>query len=77
MTFSGDFDETEIIAFVKKQLKRLGLKINSEKTRLQTQGERQEVTGIVVNKRYSSLNKKEKKFERICITFKSMAWNRI
>lgn len=64
MTFSGDFDETEIIAFVKKQLKRLGLKINSEKTRLQTQGERQEVTGIVVNKKVQLSKQKRKEIRK-------------
>ncbi len=49
MTFSGDFDEKEVIAFVKKSLEKLRLSVNGEKTRVRKQGQQQEVTGIVVN----------------------------
>ncbi len=49
MTFSGDFDETMIISYVKKSLKKLQLSINDSKTRVRKQGQQQEVTGIIVN----------------------------
>jgi len=49
MTFSGDFNEAKVISFVKKNLKKLQLSINEEKTRVRKQGQQQEVTGVVVN----------------------------
>lgn len=49
MTFSGDFDETEVIRIVKKSLSKLHLNLNRDKTRTRKQGQQQEVTGIVVN----------------------------
>lgn len=49
MTFSGDFDVLELLRYVRRELKRLGLSLNNDKTRLRKQGQRQEVTGIVVN----------------------------
>ncbi len=49
MTFSGDFDETKVISFVKKNLRDMQLTINDAKTRVRKQGQQQEVTGIVVN----------------------------
>ena len=49
MTFSGDFDEVQVIRFIRKNLKSMGLKLNKTKTRERKQGQQQEVTGIVVN----------------------------
>ena len=49
MTFSGDFDELQVIRFIRKELKFLGLRLNEKKTRVRKQGQQQEVTGIVVN----------------------------
>lgn len=51
MTFSGDFSPGQIISFVKKNLYQLGLKLNEGKTRTRRKGQRQEVTGIVVNEK--------------------------
>lgn len=51
MTFSGDFNEREVISFVRKQLKPYSLKINNAKTRVRCQGQQQEVTGIIVNQK--------------------------
>lgn len=51
MTFSGDFHPGKIISKVKRQLNDLGLKLNDEKTRTRGRGQRQEVTGIVVNEK--------------------------
>ena len=60
MTFSGDFDEKEIIALVKDELKNLGLFLKNRKTAVISSAKRQTVTGIVVNKRIN-LTKEYKK----------------
>lgn len=51
MTFSGDFDKNEIIFFVESKLSKLGFKLNQRKTKLIKQGQRQTVTGVVVNEK--------------------------
>ncbi|MBE6582814.1 MAG: hypothetical protein E7648_06100 [Ruminococcaceae bacterium] len=51
MTFSGDFDEREIISFVKEELFKLGLFLKNRKTAVVPQSKRQTVTGIVVNEK--------------------------
>ena len=53
MTFSGDFDPTEVIQYVKSELKGMGFLLNEQKTRIQHTGQRQSVTGIVVNEKLS------------------------
>lgn len=49
MTFSGNFDEKEIINFVREQLRREGFFINKKKTICIRNNQRQSVTGIIVN----------------------------
>ena len=49
MTFSGDFDSREVIALVETELRKMGLFLNEKKTVRVTHGQRQRVTGIVVN----------------------------
>lgn len=51
MTFSGDFDEREIIDFVKHELGKLGLFLKKRKTAVIPASKRQTVTGIVVNEK--------------------------
>lgn len=51
MTFSGDFNPGQIISVVRKKLFGLGLQLNENKTRVRRKGQRQEVTGIVVNEK--------------------------
>ena len=51
MTFSGDFDEREIISFVKGELCKLGLFLKNRKTAVVSATKRQTVTGIVVNEK--------------------------
>ena len=51
MTFSGDFDEKEIISFVKNVLFKFGLHLNNRKTAVVPAIKRQCVTGIVVNEK--------------------------
>ena len=60
MTFSGDFDVIDLINFIKRRLKDEGLKLNSEKTRVRKQGQQQEVTGIIVNKKIQLAKDKRK-----------------
>ena len=49
MTFSGDFNPTDIIIKVRKMLYKLGLRLNDEKTIILTNSKRETVTGLVVN----------------------------
>lgn len=51
MTFSGDFDEREIISLVKSELLKNGFVLNNKKTRLISACQRQTVTGVVVNRK--------------------------
>lgn len=51
MTFSGDFKPAGIIHFVKKELSKLNLELNYEKTKILGQNDRQNVTGVVVNQK--------------------------
>lgn len=51
MTFSGCFDEREIISFVKGELRKLGLFLKNRKTAVISASKRQAVTGIVVNEK--------------------------
>lgn len=53
LTFSGDFNIKHIIFFCKKILNEYGFQLNHQKTRLMEQHQRQEVTGIIVNKQLS------------------------
>lgn len=49
LSFSGDFDENELLDKVTKAVEKLNLRINESKTKLMTPNMRQTVTGIVVN----------------------------
>ena len=51
MTFSGSFSPGQVTAKVRGFLGRLGFQLNPEKTRVIHQGQRQIVTGIVVNEK--------------------------
>ena len=51
MTFSGDFDEGEVISLVKRELYGLGLFLKNRKTVVIPASRRQTVTGIVVNEK--------------------------
>ncbi len=53
MTFSGDFDPKLVIELVKRELKKLGLYLNEKKTIVIRKGQRQAVTGIIVNEKPS------------------------
>lgn len=49
MTFSGDFDELEVINFIEKKVEGSPVELNSKKTKVMLRNQRQVVTGIVVN----------------------------
>lgn len=51
MTFSGDFEVTALITFVKDVLGDAGFELNAEKQKLMLANERQFVTGVVVNEK--------------------------
>lgn len=51
MSFSGDFDENELLSKVTETVGKIGLCINAKKTKLMTNGMRQTVTGVVVNEK--------------------------
>jgi retron-type reverse transcriptase len=64
MTFSGDFDESEIIALVKDELKKLGLFLKNRKTSVVCASKRQTVTGIVVNEKVNLTKDYKKKIRQ-------------
>jgi len=51
MTFSGEFNISEIIIKVRKMLNKLGLELNDKKIRVVSNSNSQNVTGIVVNEK--------------------------
>ena len=72
MTFSGDFIPNDIIKMVKRELKKLGLNLNKKKTIVVKKGQKQTVTGIVVNEKLSVPNSYKKKIRQemyYCIKF--------
>ena len=64
MTFSGDFDEREIIALVKEELLKLGLFLKNRKTAVIKNTKRQTVTGIVVNEKINLTKEYKKKIRQ-------------
>ncbi len=64
MTFSGDFDEREIISFVRKELGKLGLYLKKRKTAIIPETKRQTVTGITVNEKINLTNDYKKKIRQ-------------
>lgn len=54
MSFSGTFDEAEVIEFVSDRLKSLGFILNKKKTRCFTGGVKKTVTGVVVNEKINT-----------------------
>ena len=64
MTFSGDFDEGEVIAFVKGELCKLGLFLKNRKTAVVPASKRQTVTGVVVNEKLNITKEYKKKIRQ-------------
>ncbi len=53
MTFSGEFNPNIVISFVRSELKKQGFLLNEQKTKIQKDGRRKSVTGLVVNEKLS------------------------
>lgn len=51
MTFSGNFNPSEVINLVRNNLSKLGLELNNDKIHVIRKSSRQSVTGIVVNEK--------------------------
>ena len=64
MTFSGDFNPSEIIKIVRKNLYKLGLKLNNDKIHIVKNSSSQNVTGIVVNEKVQLSSKYRKKIRQ-------------
>ncbi len=64
MTFSGEFDHSDVIGFVSNQLRGMGLCINGKKTAVATGSERQTVTGIVVNEKLNVTSEYKRKIRQ-------------
>lgn len=64
MIFSGDFCETDIISFVKNELRKLGLFLKKRKTAIIPKSKRQTVTGIVVNEKINLTKEYKKKIRQ-------------
>lgn len=61
MTFSGNFNPSEIIIKVRKMLYKLGLELNNKKIHLVHNSQSQNITGIVVNEKIQvSINYRKK-----------------
>ena len=64
MTFSGDFDEKEIISLVKNELSKLGLYLKNRKTVVIPATKSQRVTGLVVNEKINIAKEYKKKLRQ-------------
>jgi retron-type reverse transcriptase len=64
MTFSGDFNEKEIINLVKSELRKMGLFLKNRKTVVIPNSKRQTVTGIVVNEKINLKKEYKKKIRQ-------------
>lgn len=64
MTFSGDFNPSEIINKVRKMLYKLGLELNNNKIHVVYRSSSQNVTGIVVNEKIQVSNKYRNKIRQ-------------
>lgn len=51
LTFSGDFEPGIVITFVKSVMNDVNLRVNEKKIRVRRPGQRQEVTGVIVNEK--------------------------
>lgn len=61
LTFSGKFNEGDVIKNIERITKKWGFLINEEKTRVRKRNQRQEVTGIVVNEKLQVKRKLRRK----------------
>lgn len=51
LAFSGDFHRNNLIMYVKKELRKLGLMTNNKKTKIMRQNQQQIISGLIVNQK--------------------------
>lgn len=71
LTFSGDFDENIILEFIKSKLFEFGFNLNTNKSTLMHDSQRQIVTGVVVNKKMQLSKDQRKKLRQIFFYIKN------
>lgn len=64
LTFSGDFEPGMVIKFIRSVLPDFGLQINEKKVRVRKPGQRQEVTGVIVNEKIQAPKEMRKKLRQ-------------
>ena len=64
LTFSGDFEPDEVMEFVGSVLASLNLRINEKKLRIRKPGQRQQVTGVIVNEKLQAPKEMRKKLRQ-------------
>lgn len=64
MTFSGEFDPKELYSYVRSELFHEGFFLNTKKTVVLRNGQKKEVTGIVVNEKLSVPSSYKKKLRQ-------------
>ena len=64
MTFSGDFDVSELIIKVRKMLLKLGFELNKDKISIINKSRSQNVTGLVVNEKVQVCKKYRNKIRQ-------------
>jgi RNA-directed DNA polymerase len=65
LTFSGDFNAIEIVALVRRQIGKIGLRLNDAKTRVFRQHQRQIVTGVVVNEKLQAPREMRRELRKV------------
>lgn len=64
LTFSGDFNPGKLISFVRHLFINSTFKLNEKKTKVVSQGGRQEVTGVIVNKKIQTASTYRRKIRQ-------------
>lgn len=75
MTFSGDFNPTEVITKVREMLLKLGLHLNNDKIHVVDKSHNQSVTGIVVNEKVQISSNYRKKIRQEIYYIKKFGLN--
>jgi RNA-directed DNA polymerase len=65
LTFSGDFDEKEVKILVEDLLYQEGFSLNTDKTKLMLNSQRQIVTGVLVNKKLQLTKDKRRELRQV------------
>lgn len=72
MTFSGDYNPKDVVAFITEELREIGFCLNEKKTALLHDGQKKCVTGIIVNEKVAVAREYKKKIRQemhYCLKF--------